>query len=110
VNERERRVGENEVLYRAVNERIEALNEAFGRMAETMTVVCECGELACAEQIHISIQEYEQLRSDPTLFAVLPGHEIEDVEDVVGRQDAYHVIRKHPGGPAKLATETDPRS
>jgi hypothetical protein len=110
VNERERRVGENEALYRAVNEGIESLNEAFGRITETMTVVCECGDLACAEQIEISIQEYERLRSEPTLFAVLPGHEMEDVEDVVGRQDAYHVVRKHPGGPARLAAETDPRS
>src|SRR5689334_21077982 len=51
VDERARRIGENEALFRYVNERIEGLNEAFGAITETMSVVCECGDLSCAEQI-----------------------------------------------------------
>ena len=109
-DDRTRRVGDNEALYRAVNERIEGLNEAFGMVAETMTVVCECGDIECAQQIQVSIPEYEHVRSDPTLFVVVPGHEVEDVEDVVEDAGRFHVVRKHPGKPARLAIDRDPRS
>jgi hypothetical protein len=110
MDERARKVGENEALYRTVNERIETLNEAFGTLTDTMTVVCECGDGACAQQIDISVEDYERVRSDPTLFVIVPGHEVDDVEDVVEEKETFHVVRKHAGGPAELARESDPRS
>jgi recombinational DNA repair protein RecR len=109
-DDRARRIGENETLYRAVNERIEGLNEAFGHVTETMTVVCECGDIECTQQIEISVPDYERVRSDPTLFVIVPGHEIQDVEDVMERHDAFHVVSKHRGKPARIAEERDPRS
>jgi hypothetical protein len=110
MDERTRRIGENEALYRAVNEKIEGLNEAFGMVAETMAVICECGELSCTEQITLDLPTYERVRSDPTQFVVLPGHELPDVEEVIERHEGFFVIRKAAGGPAQLARETDPRS
>lgn len=110
MDERKRRIGENEALYRAVNERIEDLNEAFGTVTETMGVVCECGKLECTEQIDLDLPTYERVRSDPTWFVVLPGHEIPDVEDIVERQGTFTIVRKDPGDAAELARETDPRS
>jgi hypothetical protein len=110
MDERKRRIGENEILYRSVNERIEDLNATFGAVTDSMSVVCECGEGACAQQIEIGVEDYEHVRADPTHFIVLPGHEIGDVEEVVAHGSAYHVVRKRPGGPAELAREHDPRS
>jgi hypothetical protein len=110
MDERARRIGENEALYRSINEKIEGLNEAFGVVTETMAVVCECGQLECTEQIELDMPTYERVRSEPTMFVVLPGHEIPDVEEVVERLDGFYIIRKDPGGPAELARETDPRS
>ena len=75
-----------------------------------MSVICECGDPECAQQLTISVQEYEQLRSDPALFAVLPGHDAPDVETVVDRRAGFDVVRKHAGYPTRLAAETDPRS
>lgn len=109
MDERARRIGENEAVYRTINERIEALNESFGTLAESMTIVCECGELSCAQQIELDPGTYERVRSDPTLFVAVPGHEIEDVEDVVERTERYVILRKHPGTPERVARETDPR-
>jgi hypothetical protein len=103
MDEREQKIGENEALYRTVNERIESLNQAFGTLTNTMTVVCECGDVTCAEQIEIEIAEYERIRSDPTLFIIVPGHEIADVEDVVEEREAFHVVKKHSGDPANFA-------
>jgi hypothetical protein len=110
VSDRARRIGMNEALYRAVNERIEGLNDAFGLVTETIAVVCECGNLECSAQIEIGMPAYERIRSDPTFFVVLPGHAIEDVEEVIERQDAYDVVRKHPGEPEQVARETDTRT
>ena len=110
VDERARRIGENEALYRSINERIEDLNQAFGLVAETMTVVCECGELSCTQQIELDLPTYERVRSDPTWFVVVPGHEIADVESIVEKHESYNVICKDKGEAAELATELDPRS
>jgi hypothetical protein len=103
MDERARRIGENEALYRSVNDRIEGLNATFGPVAESMTVVCECGRLECTEQITLDIPAYEHVRSDPTFFVLLPGHEEPDVETVVEEHGHFNVVRKDPGGPAELA-------
>lgn len=109
MDERARRVGENEALFRGVNEEVHGLNQTFAVQA-TMRIVCECGEQSCMEQIEIEPAAYEALRSDPTLFAVKPHHDIPDVETVVERNDEYWVVRKDRGTPERLARETDPRA
>jgi hypothetical protein len=109
MDERARRIGENEILYRAVNEKIEDLNAAFGTLTETMTVVCECGDGSCAEQIELDVPTYERVRADPTLFVTMRGHEVPDVESVVERTDGFQLVRKDAGEAARLATEHDPR-
>jgi hypothetical protein len=109
MDERTRRIAENEILYRSVNERIEDLNASFGGLTETMAVVCECGDGSCAEQIEISILEYERVRAEATDFIIVPGHEIANVEDVVAHGATFDVVRKSEGGPAELARQEDPR-
>jgi hypothetical protein len=110
MGEREQRIGATEALHRSVNERIEAVNEAFGTVTDTFSIVCECGDTRCTEQIEIAISDYERVRADPTLFVLKPGHEIGRVEQVVERHDEYDVVRKREGEPAELAREHDPRS
>jgi len=108
--ERERRLGLNETVFRDVNERIEDAAESFGVADQPLHLVCECGDPTCVAQISMTRSEYETLRSDPTHFAVAPGHEIADVEELIQRGNGYDVIRKHEGPPADVARETDPRS
>jgi hypothetical protein len=105
MDERARRIGENEALYRSINERIEDLNAGFGMVTETMAVICECGKIECTEQIELDIPTFERVRSDPAQFVVLPGHELPEVETVIERHDGYFLLRKDPGGPAELAEE-----
>lgn len=109
MDERARRIGVNEAMFREVNERIEGLAETFGLEAQPLDLICECGETSCTQQIRMTSREYETLRKEPTLFAVYPGHEIPDVETIVDRRDGYDVIRKHEGEPAGVARETDKR-
>jgi hypothetical protein len=108
VDERARKIGVNEAMFREVNERIEGLAESFGLGNQALDLICECGDVSCAHQIRMTGQEYETLRKEPTFFAVYPGHEIDDVEDIVDRRDGYDVIRKREDA-ARVARETHTR-
>jgi hypothetical protein len=110
MTQRQERLGRNETLFREVNERLEKLQAPFDVFAERAEFVCECGNRDCTKQITMSLKEYEDLRSDPTYFAVVPGHEVPDVEDIVARREGYDVVRKREGPPADVAIEEDPRS
>lgn len=98
MDERRERARRNELLFRSVNEQLENLNQAFAVMTEdSFEIVCECGDGTCVEQIAIPTAEYSRIRSDPTLFILLSGHEDPTVEVVVEEDQPYLVVRK-PGG------------
>jgi len=109
MDERERRIGENEALFREVNERVEGLNRSLATLSKRMKVVCECGRQDCLEQIDLGLDEYERVRANPAHFVVKPGHELPEAEDVVDSTEHYYVVQKHAGGPEQLARATDPR-
>jgi hypothetical protein len=105
VDARTERIGRNEDLFRKVNDQIEGVNEAFGTITGTMSILCECGNPECIEQIDLTVDEYRTLRADPTRFALKPGHEISDVERIVERHGRYIVVEKAEGDAAKLAQD-----
>jgi hypothetical protein len=109
-DERARRVGLNEAIFRQVNEQIRDLNRNFGTERGTMTVICECGYSDCTERLDVGVQEYERIRSDSRLYVIAKGHEIPDVEQVVEQAGAYDVVRKDEGEPAEISRQLDPRS
>jgi hypothetical protein len=109
VTSRDERIGRNEALFREVNERIEAMHEAMESPVSDADFLCECGSAACTEHIHMSLAEYEAVRSDKTTFAVVSGHEEPSVEVVVERRPGYDVVRKLPGTPAEIAANESPR-
>ncbi len=110
MDERAERIGRNEAIFREANERLEGINVAFADFTETMTLVCECGDIACTEQMVMSLPEYEALRADSRQFAVKPDHLASDVEHLVRKKDTYWIVRKRPGDPAELADALDRRS
>jgi hypothetical protein len=110
IDERGRRRALNEAAFREVNERIRGLNRSFSEFTGVFSIVCECDDSACVEHLSVRPEAYEAIRNDPTLFAVLPGHESPAVESVEEERGTYNVVRKKPGEPAKIAVATDPRS
>ena len=100
--ERDARIGTNERLFREVNERINRIQVDFGQ-TQTFEIVCECGAHGCLERISLTHEAYRKLRSNPRTFAIVPGHEAEDVEDVVERNERYYVVEKNEGIPAEIA-------
>ena len=107
MDERARRVGLNEALFRTVNDEVRDVNKRFSVVAEPMSVVCECERTDCYERVEVSLNEYERIRGDATLFFVKPRHDAPDVESVAERHETYWIVRKHEGEPAELARQTD---
>jgi hypothetical protein len=111
MDERTRRIGENEALFRKINEEVDELNRNLAQLTdETIHIVCECGDIDCQQRIVVPLAAYEQVRSESELFFVVPGHQLPSTEDVVEEEERYFVVRKHEGGPADIAEATDPRS
>jgi hypothetical protein len=111
VEDRKRRIAANEAVFREVNEQIETLNRGFETVGGgTMTMVCECADLGCAEQLVVGIADYERVRADATLFIIAPNHEQPDVERVVEEASGHHVVQKLPGLSSQVARATDPRT
>jgi hypothetical protein len=112
VGEREQRLARNEALYREVNERVAEVADRFLEVESQTPVsfICECGAVTCTEPIITSLAEYEAIRSEPTRFAVVPGHELPEIEAVVERHEGYFVVEKHQEDAEEVARETDPRA
>jgi hypothetical protein len=103
---REKRLGLNEALWRAANERMEAWEE---RHAQTELYYCECDDLSCHEKVDIRHADYERVRGNPYHFLVVQGHEDADIETVIEKQGAWAIVEKE----AELHDEErrlDPRS
>ena len=90
--ERELRAARNQVLFRAVNEKMLELNEAFGEIVGTFSIACECSRLDCVQLFEIPPEVYRSVRESPRTFAVLAGHVEADVERVVSAHDGYALV------------------
>jgi hypothetical protein len=100
------RVAMNEATFRRVNEGMEAGQGPEGML----TFFCECGRLGCNKLIQLTRPEYEAVRANARRFAILDGHEILEVEDVVARHERYIVVEKRGEAVAEVVEYTDPRA
>ena len=100
MDERQRRIGENEAYWRQVNEL------APPDPGVLCDVFCECGRLDCRERVAMTAGEYAAVRARSTTFVVFPGHEIPDAERVIETTERYTVVEKQ-GEAAGIAIERD---
>jgi hypothetical protein len=105
---RQQRVAKNEALFREVNERIKDVNLALEGDHEH-DFLCECGDDDCTAPISLTLAEYESVRADATHFAIVPGHDVPDVESVVSRNERFAIVEKQSPAAARIAVERDPR-
>jgi hypothetical protein len=110
MDERGKRIGANESMFREVNERLRELGEGFSVVTEEAEFVCECGNSTCIEHIRMPLPAYEEVRSDPKRFFVIEGHENLEYEKILAETERYLVVEKLPGGAAGMAIKEDPRS
>ena len=108
------RMARNEALFRDLNDRVSAVVTDLdpNSVAETGApheYLCECSNSDCIAQVSLTAEEFQRVRSSPIQFAVLPGHETNEIETVVERADRYLIVQKDAGERA-IAVATDPRA
>jgi hypothetical protein len=103
---REQQLGENEAIFRDVNEAVAA---AARPRSGPVQFLCECADQFCADSVALSLVEYERVRADADRFLIKPGHHEPTIERVVERTRTYWLVEKF-GDAGDVAEETDPRS
>lgn len=99
----------NQNQFRDLNERVMEVNARFGDAdGHTVEVFCECGRQGCAERVAITRTAYEHVRSDGSTFAMVAGHEVGIVEEIIERGPDY-VIARNVGLAEGIARDADPR-
>jgi hypothetical protein len=109
MDERERRLGLNEAMFREVNERVEDIHRTFNSDIGTFEIICECGVVECTERMSVPISVYERVRGEPTQFLLQVGHEDPTVERTIENHETYIVVEKEGMDVEQVAEETDPR-
>ena len=107
MDERERRLVENETLFREVNEQIRRLSSALHGPGP-YDFVCECSNKDCDRRVTLELAEYEAVRLQGDRFLVAPGHVLPDIERVVESHPTYEIVDKDDDVEG-LAFARDPR-
>jgi transcription initiation factor TFIID subunit TAF12 len=117
----ERRIAENEAVFRRLNETVHSAIEETDRIAveenqlefivtpetekTSLEFYCECADENCNARISINLKRYKEIHKNRNWFIVLPGHEIASQEKVVYWLPGYTVVEKNinpPENPEKL--------
>ena len=98
MEERLERQARNESLTRNVNEQVATLDaRAVGWAGpdRLFDFHCECGRGdGCGERVQMTLEEYERVRQQQDRFAVVPGHESDEIEHVVERSERFFLVDK----------------
>jgi hypothetical protein len=86
LNERPRLVGENEAVFRSVNEMVRPVEAIW------MRILCECGDGTCREHIVVAQNAYSRVREHATRFLIRPGHESVETEKV-GSRGSFSMVQ-----------------
>jgi hypothetical protein len=104
VNTQQKRLVENEELFREANEKVAELGRSLEASGHELTpFLCECAEPRCTRVLRLTSKEYEAVRAHPSRFVVLPGHEHPD-ERVVAESERYAVVEK--ANPLQIGDES----
>lgn len=104
----EAKAARTESAFREVNEAIAKTAEKFE--ATEADFVCECADPDCAHRITAELDDYEEVRADPTHFIVAEGHDKPQVERVVETNGEYTVVEKFGDRVARIVRALNPRT
>lgn len=90
--ERQRRIARHEAFHRIANEH--AWQLTAGLELEDVRVFCECGHRECERMMLIPRADFAEIHQRGDVFLVTPGHEIPDLEHVVGTGEGYVIVEK----------------
>jgi len=116
-NPSERRMAENEMVFRQLNVRVQEGIERTEQMAREdsqpeflisqhianmpLYFYCECSDENCTKRIPILHDLYTKIRQHRNHFVVAPGHEVLAIERVIARNNNYYIVKKFVDPPDK---------
>ncbi len=108
ISNTERRLIENEMIFRRSNEKavdgldaLDAMHIEDGHIDLTrdenlkLHFKCECADEDCSLRIPIPPSEYQDIHEDRDCFIVIPGHQIDPIEKVLKKASLYYVVKKN---------------
>ncbi len=101
------RMARTESAFREVNEAIAETAERFE--AQEADFVCECADPQCAHRVTAELEDYEEVRSEPTHFLLAPGHHKPQVEQIVERTGEFEVVEKVEPLMTRIVRRLNPR-
>jgi hypothetical protein len=108
MRDRERRLAENEMLFRQVNEGVEQIASRHADDGHVYEFYCECANADCTMHVHATLVQYEDVRANGRRFLIIPEHSLPEIETVVERTESFWVIEKE-GDAGELVEQADPR-
>lgn len=102
----QKKLAENEVVFRKANEKVQkALEDALKEAEEygidapdtdiPLHLFCECADDKCLERVVLTIAKYNELHPNPATFVILPGHEVAQIEKIIKKTKDYYVVEKY---------------
>lgn len=112
-----RRMAENQVVFRKMNEQAMASINELSRIADddkrmddmrhdgqALQFYCECSDENCRKRIAITPDIYDNIHSLPDQFTILPSHNVPAIESTVAEYATFIVVKKF-SVPSQSATK-----
>lgn len=98
----ERRMIENEVIFRQVNENVKDFLTVDNKIntVKKQLFYCECANPDCIEKIELTPAQYTKLHQNDRHFVTVTGHEFPEVEAVVSKEYDIQVVQKYDVPPS----------
>jgi hypothetical protein len=107
----ERRLAENEVVFREANEQVQEgmtrlrksakaggfddlYQNKSGEQETPLHFYCECADEKCRQRIIMTPSKFKELHSSSTRFVIKPGHQVPEVERVILEDKQFMVVDK----------------
>jgi hypothetical protein len=113
----ERRMVENEVVFRRHNENVQQGFDKIKKLAQETSqdflepdddtplyFYCECSDENCRQRILMKPSEHAKIHKDRYQFVLIPGHETTVIEQVIERTDDYNIVEKFNKPPESVGS------
>ncbi len=91
----ERRLIENEVIFRDVNKNIQEFIDGENNTPTLLPFYCECSNPECIERIEMTTELYSEIHKNRSHFITLIRHEFPEVEKILKKENNYQIVEKH---------------
>ena len=102
-----RRMAENEVVFRLYNERFKQFVDGAERDSKEnnqehrtddfdgpLSFYCECSDENCTQKISLMPSRYEEIHKARDHFIIVRGHEIKSIEAIIGEESGFCIVEK----------------